>query len=145
MVLSHFARWVQLLIAGTTKKCVKKIAAHTFIAVRREFSARLRKANQTGDITSLKSAAENSDSDSDDEVANSWLRLPHNAAAAITVEIGTYSLLCLNTRKQMVIAVDDAAVDFIRNWLLPLALQAERTLGEKASTGIGKPAISFCE
>ena len=41
--------------------------------------------------------------------------------------------MCLNTSRQLVVAVDDAAVHWIRNWLVPLAQQSERSLGAKAS------------
>ena len=37
--------------------------------------------------------------------------------------IGGYDLICINTRKQIVFKVDEVATEFIRHWVLPLAMR----------------------
>ena len=115
LVLSNYERWVLRCVDAVTNRCVRKVAADTLVATRREFMACLAKTRVAQDLPSA---------DTDDEVedANSSRRFCKRVAA-IELVIGGYSLVCLNTQKQIVIKVDDVAPEFIRHWFMPLAMK----------------------
>ena len=52
--------------------------------------------------------------------------------ASIEIVIGGFPLMCMNTQKQIVIKVDDSATEFIRHWLLPLAMESAHSKIAKA-------------
>ena len=116
LILSNYSRWLHNLVNATTNKCVRNVAQHMFSVARSEFSACLAKARGSGDQDS-----QTLDSDSEGEETASLKHSSKNDAA-LTVVIGGYPVFCINTKKQIFISVDNEAVEFIRHWLLPLAL-----------------------
>lgn len=139
LAVSNLSRWVQQVIKVISScSSTQRIAQHMFSAVRAEFKACLRVANgqEHEDATSLRQSTDHEDSDSE---STALLRL-EKKDAAVTVAIAGYSLLCMNTSRQMLVAVDDAAVDWIRHWLVPLAKRSASNIGAKASKAVKKHA-----
>ena len=137
LVVSNQSRWFYHLVNAVTNRCVRDVAQDLFNAVRTEFSACLTKARGSlGDQDS-----QSCDSDSDTAELNPRLNINKQAAAVVLV-IGGYSVFCINHRKQMLIAVDDDSVEFIRHWLLPLAQQSARCIGTTAPVQPVEPACA---
>ena len=109
LVVSNWSRWLMQLINICSLKCTRMIASHMFSVVRAEFKACLREAN----ASEHQDANDHEDSDAD----SVGLYRGEKKDAAVNVTIGGHSLVCLNTSRQLVVAVDDAAVHWIRNWL----------------------------
>ena len=127
--VSTQSRWVYLMVNAITPKCVRDVCQHLFVAARSEFSACVTKArSQNRSVIHDDSENEDSDSDSDADMPDR-----KQTAAALNVTIGGYTVKCINTKRQILISVDDASVKFIRHWLLPLAQKSVLSAVEKKS------------
>ena len=134
--VSTQSRWVYLMVNAITPKCVRDVCQHMFVAARSEFSACVTRArSQTKSVIQDESQNVDSDSDSDADMQH-----VHKDAAALNVDIGGYTVKCINTKRQILISVDDASVKFIRHWLLPLAQKSVLSAVEKKSPlAVAKP------
>jgi hypothetical protein len=128
--VSTQSRWVHLMINAITPNCVRDVSQHMFAAARSEFSACMVKARSgTKGVIQDDSQTVTSDSDSDADIPGKI-----QSAAVVHVDIGGYTVKCLNTRRQILISADKASVKFIRHWLLPLAQKAALSPADKKTS-----------
>jgi hypothetical protein len=128
LTISTQSRWLHLMVNAITPKCVRDVCQYVIVAARSEFSACLTRARSPFKTHNQdESEHEGSDSDSDADMPAALL-----SSAALNVEIGGYFVKCINTKRQMLICNDEASVQFIRHWLLPLAHKSiDSTIAKK--------------
>ena len=123
--ISTQCRWVKNMVNATTNgPHSRKLCEHLLKTTLDEFSACLTRARAVAASDNKKpNVVVDSDSESGcDDIQIKSVSSRSCKSAALHVTIGGYVLLCMNTKKQFLIAVNAVAVDFIRHWMLPLVL-----------------------
>ena len=117
LILSNYEKWVMRIVDGVSNKSVRQVAQDMLAAARSEFMACLTKSRI------LNGQAAHSQDSSDEELSVESPAVPRIRTPVIQVTIGGYDLICLNTQKQIVFKVEQVTTEFIRHWLLPLAMR----------------------
>ena len=115
--ISTQSRWLHLMVNAISPKCARELCQYVIVAARSEFAAcmtRARSPLKTHNKDEIEHQGSDSDSDADMPAAL-------GTSAALNIEIGGYTVKCINTKRQMLIVNDEASLQFIRHWLLPLA------------------------
>ena len=157
IVVSTSQRWLQRLVLHAVSKGEKKTDSRTSLVqlcavIKAEFNEALNKARKLVRMHSrlaqaksdLKEAGEDDSDDSSSESADDSLqtisdvagekdepqfRKDRTATPVLQVQIGGIEVMCINTKKRMIFAVDDAILRLIDTWLIPIAQQMARGLG----------------
>ena len=115
IIVSNYERWVQLLVDAITKRSVRSVAKALLDAARGEIHACITKARealgQGGDTFS--------DSEDDCEGKPAAGR-GTTTAAAIDIIVGGFTVRCMNSKRQILLKVDERTTKFLVGWVVPL-------------------------
>jgi len=156
LVISTQSRWVQVLMKAQLRtnpslSDSRKACAHLYALVKSEFDTCLHKQRCLTRAKSLldkekiesknrelessdESSAENEDdsqgtfAEKTQELERQQFRVGRGLTPCMQVDIGGYPVMCINSKKRCVVAVDTQVVSFISNWLTPLAQESARIL-----------------
>ena len=122
IILSNYERWVQLLVDAVTTRSVRTVAKALLNAARGEINACITKARsalgQGGDPFS------DSEDDCEGKPAAGRGKTDgrgKTTAAAIDIIVGGFTVRCMNSKRQILLKVDERTTAFVVGWVVPLA------------------------
>jgi len=118
IVVGNYEPWVMQLFDALTNKSVRVLAKTFTDHFRKEFLACMDKTRQPAH---LKNAFEDSDCEDDDSKIGA--KQSARNVAVVEPNIGGYKVVCLNYVAKMVLKLDEATLNFVTSWIVPLARQ----------------------
>ena len=116
IIVSNYERWVQLLVDAVTNRSVRTVAKALLDTARGEIHACITKAR------SALSQGGDTFSDSDDDCGGKPAAgRGKTTAAAIDIIVGGFTVGCMNTKRQILLKVDERTTAFLVGWVVPLA------------------------
>jgi hypothetical protein len=117
--VSSLELWIKLLVTTVTKKTTRDVSKALVDAFRQEFQASMVAARKVNNIDGPVSDDECDDGPSDDM----GTRRGRTSPVVLQVKIGKFLVTTLNTKRVMVLQVDQDTAAFVSGWLLPLLFQ----------------------
>ena len=114
IVVSNYEHWFMQLVDAVTNKSVRLVAKTFTDHFRNEFQACMAVARTADNLGNPVS-----DSDCDEHRSPARQRVGRDVAVT-ELDIGGFTVLCLNSTARMVLKLDEATVKFITGWIVPL-------------------------
>ena len=118
LVLSNYEPWVESLVHHMTNICKKTVASVMFQKVRQLFRENITKHRGIQVPNKEDDGSQPSDV-LDSDIEDGQVSLKN--ISLIEVQFGTQSVYVLNFLRKIILCAEDQTVEFIRNWLVPLA------------------------
>ena len=133
IIVSNYERWVMQLVDAVTTKSVRAVAKKFSDLVKKEYFSCLYKAR-----CPIKLASPFADMDEPFDASSTTLKNQVINDPVIQVIIGGHTLTCVNHATRMMLKLDNATVQFITDWVVPLVTKLAFSKDPSPSTG---PAV----
>ena len=126
IVVGNYESWVKQIVAEFSSKTTREMSKVFFDKVRLEFHTCLSQARKA-----TPSATMDSDDEADAAAPDQGKKV---VKPFLQVQIGGFSVECLNTNRRVVFKLDADTVGFINNWICPLIKELCRSNLERADS-----------